>query len=112
MMLVPTNSLDIVPRVNLMALVAFVDSGFRLFRHSLRNHLEMFHVMAGRRLVALGATGRARRWMKKTAYGPLGRSVTLCAILAEQLKVGIFVRVAARAIQRHLLPADVWTRAF
>lgn len=50
--------------------------------------------------------------MKKTGNGPFRCAVTLCAILAEQLKVRISVGVAARAIQRHLLPADVWTRAF
>ena len=106
-MLVPTNSLDIVPRVNLMALVALVDSCFRLFRHPLRNHLVMLHVVAWWRLVTLSATGGARRWMKKTGDRPVRRAMTLRAILAEQLKVRIFVRVTACAIKGNLFAADL-----
>ena len=89
-----------------MALETLVHFGVGLFRHPFRNHLEVFQVVARRRLVALRAAGRARRWMKKTGNGPLGRSVTLRAIPAEQLQVRIFVRVTARAIQRHFLPTD------
>ena len=95
-----------------MAFVAFVDLSVGLFRYPFRDHLEVFHVVAGRRLVALRAVGRARRWMKETSDGPVGRSMTLRAILAEQLQVRIFVRVTARAIQRHFLPTNLWSRAF
>lgn len=112
MMLVPTNTLNVVPRINQVTLVAFVYLRIGLFRHSFRDHLKMFHEMAGRRLVTFSATGRARRWVKKPSDGPFGCSVTLRTILAEQLKVGILVRMAARAIKRSLFVTDLRSRTF
>lgn len=60
MVLIPADTFDVVPRVGLMAHVTLIHLRVRLFRNLLRNHLEVFHVMARRRLVTLSAIGRAR----------------------------------------------------
>ena len=54
MVLVPAGSKDVVPRRGLVALKALVDARVRLPGNAGRNHFEVPHVMAGRRLMALG----------------------------------------------------------
>ena len=58
-MLVPSDAADIVPSVCLVAEIALFDTGVFLARHHHRDHAEVAHVVAGWRLVALRALGRA-----------------------------------------------------
>ena len=53
--LVPSHAADIVPRIGLMAEVALLDPGVLLVRDHHRDHVEVAHVVARRRLVALRA---------------------------------------------------------
>lgn len=55
MMLVPTDILDVVPGINLVARATLFDADMLLTGHPLRDHLEMHHIMAWWRLVALDA---------------------------------------------------------
>lgn len=55
MMLVPTDVLDVVPGIGLVAGATLFDAGMLLTGYSLGDHLEMHHVVAGWRLVALNA---------------------------------------------------------
>ena len=103
MVLVPTNSLDVVPRGRLVAQVALVDFGVRLTGDLGRDHLKMHHVMARRRLMALSAVLGGRRGVPKLRNRPLRRRMALGTILAEQFDVSILVGMAGRAIQDRLL---------
>ena len=58
MVLVPTDSFDVVPRIRLMAQEALVHLGVFLTSDRFRHHLEMHHVVAWGRLMALGAITR------------------------------------------------------
>ena len=55
MMLIPANTLDVVPTVGLVTHKALLDFGMHLSRHRLGHHFEMHHVMTGRRLMTLRA---------------------------------------------------------
>ena len=118
-MLVPTYAFDVVPRVGLMASIALVNLhicaarvawSVRLPGNHLVNHFKVHHVVAWRSLMALRATRRARRRVYEAGDCPLRRAVTLRAVLPEQLKMRVFVRVATGAVQSHLRPRDLRVR--
>ena len=81
--LVKAHSLDVVPRGRLVAEVALAYVGVRLARHLHGHHVEMSHVVAGRRLVTLSALRRTRRRMAKFRDAPLARRMAGGAVLAE-----------------------------
>ena len=54
-MFVPAHAFDIVLAVGLVTEKALVNFGMLLTRHSHREHIEMHHIMAGRRLITLRA---------------------------------------------------------
>jgi len=82
-MFIPTGAFDVIPRGGLVALRTLVDSRVRLTSDASRNHLEVHHVVAGRRLVALGTVHRIGGRMLILGNGPAVGGMTLCAILAE-----------------------------
>src|SRR5712691_721340 len=100
--LVPTDSLDVVPRVRLVAEEALRD--VRVLdpcdRH--RDHVKVPHVMAGWGLVTLGAVHRERRGVAEFGDVPRTRGVTRGAVASEEGAVGILVRVAGGAVEGHL----------
>ena len=51
----PADALDVIPRVRPMALKALSNLGMFLAGNAFVHHLKMHHVVAGRRLMALGA---------------------------------------------------------
>src|SRR5260370_33773987 len=107
MVLVKAHALDVVPRRRLVTQVALVDLGTRLARHLHRDHVEVPHVVAGRRLVTLGAVRRARRRVPKLRDRALRRRVALRAVLSEQLEVPVLVGVASGTVQRRFERSDV-----
>ena len=118
-MLVPAHAFEAVPRIGLVAAIALVDLNIFATPAALSvissgnflvNHFEVHHVMTWRRLVALRAIRRTRRRMNEAGDCPLRRAVTLRAVLPEQLEVRVFVRVATRAVQSHLLCRDLRVR--
>ena len=72
---VPSDSFDVVPTGCLMAEETLVDLCVRLSANLLIDHLEMHHVMARRRLMALRAGLRGGGWMAKLRDRPLRRAV-------------------------------------
>lgn len=59
-MLIPADAPDVVPRIGLMAEIALLDAGMFLPGDLFGHHLEVHHVMAWRRLMALCAVRRGR----------------------------------------------------
>jgi len=55
MVFVKADASDVVPHGGLMTEETLVDLGIRLSADRLIDHSKMFHVMAGRRLMTLGA---------------------------------------------------------
>jgi len=55
MMLEPADALDVIPRIRPVTLKALIDLGMLLTGNAFVHHLKMHHVMAWRRLMALGA---------------------------------------------------------
>ncbi len=101
-MFIPTGAFDVIPRGGLVALRTLVDSRVWLASDASRNHLEVHHVVAGRRLVALGAVHRIGGRMSKFREGPLVCGMTLCAILTKQFEMAIVVGMAGPAVKRCL----------
>src|SRR5712691_9617376 len=100
--LVPTDSPDVVPCIGLVAEEALRD--VRVLdpcdRH--RDHVKVPHVMAGRGLVALGAVHGERRGVAELGDVPGTRGVTRGAVAPEEGAVWILVRVAGRTVDGHL----------
>ena len=94
MMLVPTDSLDIVPRRCLMALPTLFDAGMRFSGHLCRNHLEVHHVVARRCLMTLTAIIRRRRRVLILGNCPAIGRMALGAIAAKESLVPIVVGMA------------------
>ena len=99
MVLVPTSAPYVVPRIRLMTQEALVDLGVFLTGDHFRHHLEMHHVVARRRLMALGAITRGGRWMKEPCDSPSGRIVAVGAVAPKQFPVRIAIAVTACADQ-------------
>ena len=59
-MLEPTDALDVIPRIRPMALKALTNLGMFLTGNAFVHHLKMHHVVAWRRLMALGAVFGSR----------------------------------------------------
>ena len=116
MVLVPPAAFDVVPRVRLMATIALVDlyivatwisGSIRVACDRFRNHLEVHHIVARRRLVTLRTICRPRRRVLELGDGPLRRRVALRAIGPKEFHVPVLIRVTAGAIQNHLFGRDV-----
>jgi len=60
MMLEPADALDVIPRIRPVTLKALIDLGMLLTGNAFVHHLKMHHVMAWRRLMALGAVFGSR----------------------------------------------------
>ena len=99
MMLVKTGAPDVVPRSRLVAGVALVDLRVGLVGDSPGNHLEVFHIVTRRSLMALGAIGRARRRMLKCRNRPLGCRVARSAVLPQKSEMFVFCAVARSAVE-------------
>ncbi len=85
--------------VGLMAKVALLNARRSLAGDPRGSPQEMLAKMAGRRLVALCAIGRARRGMSPTRHGPVGCGVAGLARDAEAASVRIFSGVAGGAVE-------------
>lgn len=99
MMLVKTHAFNVVPRGRLVADVALIDTRVFLLGNILVNHFKVYHIMARRGLMTLGAIGRARAGMLKRRDRPLRRRVAGSAVLPEKSEVFVFRRVTARAVE-------------
>ncbi len=99
MVLVPAGAENVVPGRRLMAVVTLLDPGMRFTGDAGGNHLEVFHVMRGRCLVALGAVGRTWRRMPEFRNRPFIRRVAFRAIPAEELEMAVVIRMARCTIQ-------------
>src|SRR6266545_1313326 len=99
MVLVPADAANIVPGIGLMAQVALLDPRMFLSRHYHGNHVEVVHVVAGRRLVALCTFDRVGRRMLETRDLPGGGQVARRTFLAEQVAVRTAIAVAAETIE-------------
>jgi len=109
-MFIPTGAFDVIPRGGLVALRTLVDSRVRLTSDASRNHLEVHHVVAGRRLVALGTVHRIGGRMSKFREGPSVGGMTLCAILAKQFEMAIVIGMAGPAVERCLCGCNTTMR--
>ena len=98
-MLVPADPADIVPGVGLVAEVTLLNAGVFLARYHHRDHVEVVHVMAGRRLMALRAFSRAWRGVLETCDIPGGDQMAGRTFPAEQVAVRAAVAVAGEAVE-------------
>lgn len=85
-----------------MASIALLDIRVRLTGHLLRDHLEVHHVMAGRRLMALRAIERAGGRVAEFRNRPHRRRVTRGAVVTEQPKVAVVIPMACGAVEHAL----------
>ena len=106
-MLVPAGPQDVIPGRRLVALKTLVDSCVRFARNTSRDHLEVPHIMAGWRLMALGAVqGRCRRVAEFRNRPAIG-GVALRAILTIEFEVAVIVGMAGAAVENRFLGCDV-----
>ena len=94
-MLEPANALDVIPRIRSMAQKALVDLCVVLAGDSFVHHLEVHHVVAWRRLMALRAVLGSRRGVEEPCNSPTGGLMTVAAFPAEQLAMWLAVAVTA-----------------
>ena len=90
---------DVVPPGCVAALEALVYTCMLLAGELLRDHREVPHEMAGRRLVALHAVFRAGRWVLISGHEPRLHRVALRTVIAEAIEVRILPIMASRAVQ-------------
>ena len=83
MMLIPSDALDIVPAVGLVAEKALLNPSMLLARRPLGHHFEMHHIVAWWRLMTLRAILRSRRRMQKSGNLPAIRLMAFGAFSAE-----------------------------
>lgn len=98
-MLVPTYAPDIVPGVGLVAEVALIDSRVVLTGDHHRHHMEVMHVVARRRLVALCTVSGRRRRMLEACHTPTRGPVACRTLLPEQVAMRAAIAVAREAIE-------------
>lgn len=110
-MLIPALPFDVVPRVYLVTAVTLLYARTRLFCRLPRNHVEVFHVVAGRCLMALGAARGAGGRVPELRYRPLPSAMTRGAMPPHEPRVcGLAlapVRMATRTVQSGLFGRDV-----
>ena len=82
-----------------MALEALVDLRMLLTGNSFVHHLEVHHVVAWRRLMALRAVLGSGRWVQEACNSPAAGLMTVAALSAEQVPVRLAVAVTACAVQ-------------
>ena len=99
MMFVPAHALDVVERVRSMAQEALVNLRVFLSGDALVHHLEMHHVVARWRLMALRAVFGNRGGVQKPCESPTRRVVAAGAVAPEQFAVGIAIAMTTRAVQ-------------
>lgn len=90
-----------------MAKETLVHSCMRFTRNGCGDHFKMAHIVAGRRLMALGAVQRSGRGMAEFRNRPGDGAVTLGAVLPEQAKVTIFISMTSGTVQYHFLRRQV-----
>lgn len=83
MMLIPTNTFNIVPAISLVTYKALLDFGVHLPGHHLGHHFKMHHVVARRCLMTLHAFLRPRRRMQKAGNLPAIRLMASGAFAAH-----------------------------
>lgn len=98
-MLEPADALDVIPRIRPMAQEALVDLCVLLAGDTFVHHLEVHHVVAWRRLMALRAVLGSRRGVQEPCNSPTGGLMTVAAFPAEQIPMRLAVAVTACAIQ-------------
>ena len=100
MVLVVADARNIRPGGRAVALEALLD--FRVwFAGDLRgHHVEVHHVVTGRRLVALRAVSGLRGGMTKRRNRPHLRAMALRAVTSHESEVGVFVAVARGAVEK------------
>ena len=94
-----TDAFDVVERVGLVATEALVHPRPFFAADHLVHHLEVHHVMARRRLVALRAFGRFWAGMQEAVDFPSFRCVAICALGTEKSLMDIPRRVAGLAVE-------------
>lgn len=109
-MFVESDVHDVVPTGRVVALEAVLHARLLLASKFPRDHREVAHEVAGRRLVALHAFLRSRRRVLVAGHGPRLKRVTLRAVATELLEMGIAAIVASGAVERFLCGAVVEVR--
>jgi hypothetical protein len=99
MVVIETNVSNVIPAICRVTCAALLDFG-ALARHAPRDHFEMTHVMAGWRLVALGALRRADGGMAEAGDAPALDGVARAALAAEPAFMGIAIGVATCAVEQ------------
>lgn len=99
MHLEPSDALDVVEGVGLMAKEALLDASSGVPGDASVHHLEVHHVVARRGLVALHTVLRTGRRAPEGGDRPSRRIVTALAVPAEQRPMRIPVDVATRAVE-------------
>lgn len=99
MMFVPAHALDVVERVRSMAQEALVHLRVSLPGDALIHHLEMHHVVAGWRLMALRAVFGRRGGVQKPCESPTRGVVAAGAVAPKQFAVRIAIAMTTRAVQ-------------
>ena len=100
--LVPPDSLNVIPGIGLVAEEALRDVGMLDPCDYHRDHMKVRHIMAGWGLVALGAVHRERRGVAELGDVPGTRRVTGGAVAPEEGAVEVLVCVTGSAVEGHL----------
>lgn len=99
MVLEPANALDVIKRVRPVAQETLIDRRVFLPGNHPVHHDEVTHVVARRRLMALGALLRRRRRVQESADPPGIEPVTPRALRPEQATVRFSIAVTAGTIE-------------
>ena len=98
MVVIETNASNVIPAICRVTCAAVLDLG-AIARHTPRDHFEMAHVVAGWRLMALGALRGADGGMTEAGDAPTLDGVARAALAAEPAFMGIAIGVATRAVE-------------
>ena len=105
--LVPPHAADVVPGGGLVAEEALVYLRVLLTGDLHRDHLEVHHVVARRRLMALGARLVGGRGVAKFGDGPFLGGMALGAVGPEEAVVAVFGLVATDAVEQRFFAAEL-----
>ena len=97
--LVPTDATDVVPGVGLVAEIALLDAGVVLAGHHHRDHVEMAHIVTGRRLMALRTFDGTGRRVLEARDLPGRRQMAGHAFAAEEIAMRTAIAVAGKAVE-------------
>ena len=115
-MFVKADAFDVVPRRRLVTPIALIHlrdaaalrhASVLLTRNSFGHHVEMHHVVARGRLVALRARERIWGRMLKLLNSPLRGCMAVGAVRSKQSHMSIFRPMTRPTIQRHLQRSEV-----